>query len=81
MMIVIAVSAMMMGLLRLAAPLFFLTPDYDRSSFLFVLAIAGIPCLFAVCDSFIQGDSGDSREAIVPFRRLEPNRSREPERV
>jgi hypothetical protein len=53
-MIVIAVTAVMMGLLRLAPPLFFSLLIIIVQNFLFVLAIAGIPRLFAACDSLIQ---------------------------
>jgi hypothetical protein len=53
-MILIAVTAVMMGLLRLAPPLFFALMIIIVQVFLYVLAMAGIPRLFAVCDSFIQ---------------------------
>jgi hypothetical protein len=53
-MIVIAVSAMMMASLRLPRPLFFLLLIVVVQVLLFVLAIAGIPCLFAAYDWYIQ---------------------------
>ena len=53
-MIVIAMSAAMMGALRLAPPLFFALVIIVVQTVLFVLAIAGIPRLFAVYDWLIQ---------------------------
>ena len=53
-MFVIAVSAVMMGLLRLAPRLFSLLLSLVVQVFLLVLAVAVITRLFAVYDCFIQ---------------------------
>jgi hypothetical protein len=54
MMIVIAVSAVMMALQRLAPPVFFFLLSLVVQVFLFTLVIAVIARLFAVYDWFIR---------------------------
>jgi hypothetical protein len=67
-MIVIAVSAVMMSLLRLAPPIFFALLIVVVQVFLLVLVVAVIPRLFAVHDRFIQRRSRQFSRGHSPIR-------------
>jgi hypothetical protein len=81
-MIVIAVSAVMTGLHRLAPPLFFaLLFMVVVQGLLLVLVCSHPPSSCGVRPAYPKGDRGNSREATRRFARAEPVRSGEAERA
>ena len=76
-MIVIAVSAVMMGSLRLDPPLFFALLILVVQVFLLILAIAVIPRLFAVYDWLAQRRTRQFSRSHRPHRKRELDQSGE----